>query len=84
MGTPGSASRWHDAVRLYPAHIERDENEDKCHDGQYDTYRQHFHGSIGVFTILDHAEHTCGKAEDDQPEQNRDDDFDDKHVFASV
>ena len=84
MDMPGLARGRHNAVRLDPAHVERDEDEDKGHDGQNDAYRKHFHGPIGVFAILDHAEHACSEAENDQPEQNSDDDFDDEHGIADV
>ena len=50
---------------LNPAHVERDEDEDESENGQYDADRQHFYGSIGIFLILDHAEHARSKAEND-------------------
>ena len=53
------------AVWLNPAHVERDEDEDESENGQYDADRQHFYGSIGIFLILDHAEHARSKAEND-------------------
>ena len=71
-------------MRLYPAHVERNEDENKGQDGQNDAYRKHFHGSIGVLATLDHAEHARAEAENDQPEQNGDDDFDDEHDIADV
>jgi surfeit locus 1 family protein len=71
-------------VWLNPAHVERDEDEDESDDGQYDANRQHFNGSIRVFLVLDHAEHARSKAENDQPEQDHDNDFDNKHGNVDV
>lgn len=76
MGTPGSVRRRHDAVRLNPAHVKRECDEDEGNDGQYDTQGQKFDRAIGIVTILDQAEHAGAEAEYDKQQQNRDNDFD--------
>jgi surfeit locus 1 family protein len=66
-------------VRLNPAHEVRDEDEDEGDNGQCDANRQHFYGSIAVFPVTDHAEHARSKAENDQPEQDPNNDFNNEH-----
>lgn len=61
---------------LDPAHVKRDENENEGHNAQCDSNCQHFHGSVGVFLVLDKAEHTHNETEQDEAKQDCDDDFD--------
>ena len=84
MATPGRRPEAlvgrNDTVRLDPAHVERDCDEDENRNRQRDAQGQKLDRAIGVAAIADQREHARTEAEYDQREHDENDDFDDRHV----